>query len=68
MKKLITPGLIAAAAVLGGNAPDAGADPTTCPDAKGNVNTYTTYVPCPRWDFLPERGGGNHRWPDGSDE
>jgi len=49
-------------------APPAYADPVSCPE-NGNINTYTTYVPCPRWDFLPGQpgGGGVHRNPDGTD-
>jgi hypothetical protein len=35
----------------------------TCPDESGTVQIYTTYRPCPRWDFLPKRSTDN-----GSDE
>lgn len=49
-------------------APRSHADPNVCPDTGGNVNTYTTFVPCPRWHFLPEQGGGNNRWTDGTDD
>jgi hypothetical protein len=55
-------------------APDADADPTKVPPQPPLPNycsqTATgspTYRPCPGDVTGPLRGGGNHRWPDGSD-
>jgi hypothetical protein len=55
-------------------APVAHADPNTPgPQPPGysctqTGKTYPTFVPCPGDVVGPLRGGGNHRWTDGSDD